>query len=512
MGCDFWIPPFFIKNSLQILMRISDKKQQQIGDIPISAIEIDVQSRDDIPAVLYGLQHIHNNNEVLNKIFAILEEDCTTESSRETGRPGMPLWNILVLGVLRLSLNIDYDRLMELANNHITIRQMLGHGGIFNADHHYALQTIKDNIGILSADTLCKINDIVVNSGHKFVGLQENSLLQGKADSYVFETNVDFPTDVKLSYDALRNAIRVIVILCAMFNLPGWREHKAIVYKIRRLGRRITTSKRSKPKSDKGKKTKQEHLQKAYGEYMKYAIKLIAKIETTLEAIPVTDFIAKPMIAEIKMFVDFAKLQNDQMFRRVMLGEKIPNNEKIFSVFEEYTEWISKGKAGVRVEFGVKVCILEDQYGFILHHRIMQNETDSGIAVDFIKDAQERFPTLRMCSFDKGFHSPSNQRDLAELLNLTVLPKKGKRNKFETDRECQEEFVKARYRHSAVESAINALEVHGLDRCPDRGLEHFNNYVALGILGRNLHQLGCKIRNKAREEVERENRKLQRAA
>jgi IS5 family transposase len=440
----------------------------------------------------------------------LLEEDCTTESSRKTGRIGMPLWNILVLGVLRLSLNIDYDRLMELANNHITIRQMLGHGGIFDTDHRYALQTIKDNIGMLNADTLCKINDIVVGSGHRFVGLQENSPLRGKADSYVFETNIDFPTDIKLSYDALRNAIRVIVVLCSMFNLPGWREHKAIVNKIRRLGRKVTTSRRSKLKSDKGKKIKQERLQKAYNEYIEYAIKQIAKIEATLDTIPVTDFIAKPMIAEIKMFVDFAKLQNEQMFRRVILGEKIPNNEKIFSVFEEYTEWISKGKAGVRVEFGVKVCILEDQYGFILHHRIMHNETDSGIAVDFIKDSQERFPALRMCSFDKGFHSPSNQRDLAELLDLTVLPKKGKRNKSETDREHQEEFVKARYQHSAVESAINALEVHGLDRCPDRGLEHFNNYVALGILGRNLHQLGCKIRNKAREEAE--NRKLQRAA
>ncbi len=493
-------------------MRITEKKQKQIGDIPISAIEIDMQSRDDIPAVLYGLQHIYNDKEVLHKIFDILEEDCTTERSRETGRPGMSLWNIFVLGVLRLSLNIDYDRLMELANNHITIRQMLGHGGIFDADHRYALQTIKDNVGMLGADVLCKINDIVVTSGHKFVGLHEDSPLQGKADSYVFETNVDFPTDIKLSYDALRNAIRVLVVLGAMFSFFGWREHKAIVNKIRRLGRKITVARRSKPKSDEGKKAKKERLQKAYSEYIEYAMKQIAKIESTLENLPVADLITKPMIAEIRMFVDFAKLQNDQMFRRVILDEKIPNNEKIFSVFEEHTEWISKGKAGVHVELGVKVCILEDQHGFILHHRIMQNEADSDIAVDFIKDTQERFPALRMCSFDKGFHSPSNQRDLAELLDLTVLPKKGKCNQSETEREHQEEFVKARHQHSAVESAINALEVHGLDRCPDRGLEHFNNYVALGILGRNLHQLGCKIRNKAREEAEKENRKLRRAA
>jgi len=470
-------------------MRITVKKQQHIGDIPIAEIEIDMQSRDDIPAILYGLQHIYNDKKVLNKIFSILEEYCTTEKSRETGRPGMPLWNVFVLGVLRLCLNIDYDRLMELANNHITIRQMLGHGGIWDTDHRYALQTIKDNIGLLNVEAICEISDIVVAAGHEFIGLPEDAPLRGKADSYVVETNVDFPTDIKLSYDALRNAIRLIVILCMMFNLPGWREHKAIINKMRRLGRKVTQSKRSKPKNDKGKKVKQDLLQKAYSEYIECAIKQITKIEAIIEALPVTDFIISPMIAEIKMFVGFARLQNDQMYRRVMLDEKIPNNEKIFSVFEEYTEWVSKGKAGVRVEFGVKVCILEDQYGFILHHRIMHNETDSGIAVDFIKDSQERFPALRMCSFDKGFHSPANQKNLTELLDLTVLPKKGKCNKSETERECQEDFIEARYQHSSVESAINALEVHGLDRCPDRGLEHFTNYIALGILGRNLHQL-----------------------
>ena len=257
-----------------------------------------MQSRDDIPAILYGLQHIYNDKKVLNKIFSILEEYCTTEKSRETGRPGMPLWNVFVLGVLRLCLNIDYDRLMELANNHITIRQMLGHGGIWDTDHRYALQTIKDNIGLLNVEAICEISDIVVAAGHEFIGLPEDAPLRGKADSYVVETNVDFPTDIKLSYDALHNAIRLIVILCMMFNLPGWKEHKAIINKMRRLGRKVTQSKRSKPKNDKGKKVKQDLLQKAYSEYIECAIKQIAKIEAIIEALPVTDFIISPMIAE----------------------------------------------------------------------------------------------------------------------------------------------------------------------------------------------------------------------
>ena len=66
--------------------------------------------------------------------------------------------------------------------------------------------------------------------------------------------------------------------------------------------------------------------------------------------------------------------QIDQIERRVLKGEVIPHEEKVSSIFEEHSEWISKGKAGVPVELGVRVCVLEDQYQFILHHRIMWSD------------------------------------------------------------------------------------------------------------------------------------------
>ena len=52
-------------------------------------------------------------------------------------------------------------------------------------------------------------------------------------------------------------------------------------------------------------------------------------------------------------------------------------------------------------------------------------------------------------------------------------------------------FVKARRAHSAVESAINGLEVHGLDVCPDHGIEGFKRYVALAVVARNIHRIGA---------------------
>jgi hypothetical protein len=190
----------------------------------------------------------------------------------------------------------------------------------------------------------------------------------------------------------------------------------------------------------------------------------------------------------IESFIIDAERQIDQIRRRVILGEVIPHEEKVFSNFEKQTEWISKVTAGVAVEFGLKVCILEDQHQFILHHQVMEKKTDDKVAVSMVQETLKRFPNLYSCSFDKGFHSPENQIELNKLLSYVALPKKGKLSKVSKEAEQTDEFIKARHAHSAVESAINALEVHGLDICLDRGIDGFIRYVALAVLTRNVHR------------------------
>ena len=207
-----------------------------------------------------------------------------------------------------------------------------------------------------------------------------------------------------------------------------------------------------------------------------------------------------------------AERQIDQIRRRVIKGEKIPHEEKVFSVFEEHTEWISKGKAGVPVELGLRVCVLEDTMGFILHHQVMEKQTDDKVAVSIIEETQARFPRLRLCSFDKGFYTPQNREALQERLEKVVLPKKGKWSKKDRKIETEEEFVAARKRHSSVESAINALEVHGLDRCPDHGIEGFKRYIALAIVARNIQKLGAILQQRARETAQRKARAHKQAA
>ena len=92
----------------------------------ISDIEFDLESRNEIPKLLIGLQHIHRSRQIREKVFGVPKR-IVPRKSHEPGRPGMDLWKILVLGTVRLTCNRDFDKAQEMANNHKTIRQMLGH-------------------------------------------------------------------------------------------------------------------------------------------------------------------------------------------------------------------------------------------------------------------------------------------------------------------------------------------------------------------------------------------------
>ena len=214
----------------------------------------------------------------------------------------------------------------------------------------------------------------------------------------------------------------------------------------------------------------------------------------------------------IKKYIEHAQRQFQQTYERVVEGKEIESSQKVYSIFEPDTEWVNKGKAGNKIELGIKVAIMEDQHQFILHHRIMRQEQDVNITIDMIKDTQINFPHLQGCSFDKGFYSAANLKEAQKLIDKVVMPKKGKLNQQEKIRESNAEFIQTRHQHSAVESAINCLEQHGLDRCPDKGQEGFDCYVAFAILSRNIQRIGEILQKKRRKQEVRKKAKLDRAA
>jgi len=483
--------------------------QMKIGEVDISKIEFDLRSRDEIPKLLMGLQGIFCNLEIRQKVFKVLMELIPDNVDPNNGRKGMDLWVILVLGTLRLSCNWDYDKLMEIANNHKKLRLMLGHTPIIDDEYEYALQTLKDNVSLFTPEALDKINQIVVQYGHEVIGKKPEEDLRASCDSFVLETDVHFPTDINLLFDAMRRAIVLIMTLCDNLTLPGWRKGDYNIKKVKKYFRKAQQLQRSTSKDPKRKAKREQLIIDAHLAYIKLCHYFIDRVRETIAFITSSDLLVHLKVQEIDKYIAHAERQIDQIRRRVVEGETIPHHEKVFSIFQEHTEWINKGKAGVSQELGLKVCVVKDQFCFILHYRVMQNETDDKVAVPIIIETKERFNELSSCSFDKGFHSPENQKELSEILNKVILPRKGKLSAINKEIENSEEFKQARHKHTAVESSINALENHGLDRCRDHGLDGFKRYVGLAILARNIQILGHILQQKQLKGLQKLEKKQQ---
>lgn len=308
----------------------------------------------------------------------------------------------------------------------------------------------------------------------------------------------------------MRKVISLTAEMCERQGLSDWRQQTYNINHVKRLMRRAQNKKRGRPKTDKQKEKKEAELVQAHQVYIKTAQVYLSKAGSTLENLEksgLMTFRDTILKGNIENFMGHAMRQIDQINRRMILKEKIPHDEKVFSIFEPHTEWISKGKAGVPVELGLRVCILEDHYQFILNHKVMEKQTDEQVAIEMIRETKTFVGDLNSCSFDKGFHSPKNQEVLSEELNLNVLPRKGRLSKQAQAIELTDIFIKARRQHSAVESAINALEVHGLDVCPDQGIEGFKRYVALAVVARNLQLIGATLKQQEKKREERRRKK-----
>lgn len=291
--------------------------------------------------------------------------------------------------------------------------------------------------------------------------------------------------------------------LCADTGLPGWRKLKSVSKEFKHKLKIITKAKRSRSQN------RDKRIAEAYASFLSYTDKYKDRIDISIEQLNLltNDILSHYKIDNIRGWIDQAEILISQIKRRVFEGKSIPHAEKIFSVFEPYTRWISKGKAGVPVELGLPVSIFKDQHGFILGYHVMKTENDVDVCVPFTQKVAMEFPALLSVSYDKGYWSPKNIEELSGIIEFPVLPKKGRLSSKDRERQQNPNFIKRRKAHPAVESAINGLEHSGLDRCPDRTLIGFERYVGLAALARNLQTLGSVILEKEKKKARRKKRK-----
>ncbi len=139
------------------------------------------------------------------------------------------------------------------------------------------------------------------------------------------------------------------------------------------------------------------------------------------------------LLEGLAYYQEMIKKHIDLIQRRLLKGETIPSAEKVFSIFEPHTEWISKGKANKKVELGHKILIATDQHHFILHHQVIQSEADAALTVPLADSLLCKYSNIESLSLDKGFYSKENKELLSLSIPQVVMPKKGKLNAVEKE-------------------------------------------------------------------------------
>lgn len=475
-------------------MRQRYSPQPDLQVIPIEKIQLPLKSRDELPPILAGLQWIWTHPTLKEAIFALLEAKFLA-GKKATGRPGMDLWQILVLGVVRLGLDADWDRLEDLANHHLLIRQMLGVPAVLWGQEakEFARQTLRDNVALVDAELLQEINRLVAAAGREVFAKKAGApaaALEVKVDTYVLETDVHFPTDLNLLWDAGRKCVD-LVEKCRDrlgYRLPGWRKAKDWRRRFKALERMSSKAVYG------GGANKERRVKAAARAYVNVGKELSAKISASLLGL-CDQAVEDAHWEALAYFHGMLDKHLDLVERRLIKEEKIAAAEKVFSLFEPHTEWIQKGKLRPNVELGHRLLIATDQHQLIQDYDVPVGGVDVDQSVAVADRLLGRYGpgSLASLSFDKGFTRAEDRELLSLYVPTVVMPKRGKKSQAEAAAESTKQFVALRRAHSAVESDINALEHHGLNRCLDVGLEGYTRYVGYGVLAYNLHVIGREL-------------------
>ena len=408
------------------------------------------------------------------------------------GRTGLTAEQVLRTFVLQRVKNWDLRELRERTADGYTLRIFTG---FFSAPvpRHDALHRAFLR---LTPDTLHAINDLVIRWAVA-QGLEDGQKL--RADTTVVETNVHYPTDSTLLWDGVRVLTRLVGRLRA--HLPALPVD--FVDRTRSARRRMQEIQRLTPKQ-----RQDQHVPKyralitmAAG-VAQNARAVVAAAETMPCPEPLAAAQCAALRAEISTYGDRTERVLAQARRRVLDGETVPNEEKIFSIFEPHTDLIKRGKAQKPVEFGHKVFLAESGRGLITDYRVLDgNPVDETQVAPALDRHHELFATpLGLCAMDRGFFSPrALQTCEAAGVVLECIPQRGgHKSPARTAYEKTRPFRAGQRFRAGIEGRISVLfRGRGMKRCLLHGRARFEVFVGAAVLANNLLILAELVQRRA---------------
>jgi len=408
-----------------------------------------------------------------------------------TGRNGItPSQTLRALILMRVK-NWDYRELRERINDGYTLR------GFTDFDSHRVPKHDAFNRAFhrLTPKTLEAVNQAVIQAAIE-LGVEDGKKL--RVDTTVVETNIHYPTDATLLWDSVRTITRLVEDLHQ--KLPQGVE--GFTNRTRSARRRMQEIERmSARERHEQQQPKYRELIRITGQVVLNARQAVEKAKATSGIDVVEGLVIDQLQKQIASYCDLGDRVIDQTRRRVIEGEQVPTNEKVYSIFETHTDLIKRGKARKPVEFGHKVFLAESAQGLITDYQVLEGNPADGVHVGPSLDRHQKTfqQAPELYAGDRGFHSAENQEKCEKAgVGHIGIPQRGGTKTAEREAfERSPQFKKSQRFRVGIEGRISVLiRGRGMRRCLAKGRERFEVLVGAAVLTNNLMRIAELLKDK----------------
>jgi len=413
-----------------------------------------------------------------------------------TGRNGIAPSQVLRSLVLMRVKNWDYRELQERINDGFTLRRFT------EFDSHPVPKHDAFNRAFirLTPETLRDVNQAVVEAAVQ-LGLEDGKTL--RVDTTVVESNIHYPTDATLLWDSVRTITRLIEELHE--KLPGGVQ--GFTNRTRSARRRMQAIQRMSAAE------RSQQQEPTYRELIRITEQVVNNARQVVEktkaaaagagAGPLAGLAIDSLRNEITGYCQLADRVIDQSRRRVLQGEKVPTEEKIYSIFEPHTDLIKRGKAQKPVEFGHKVFLAESAQGLISDYQVLDgNPADSTHVPSSLDRHKQTFGNPpELYASDRGFFSAENVQscEKAGVTQVSIPQRGGHKTAEQVALESSKAFKKGQRFRAGIEGRISVLfRGRGMKRCQFKGRQHFELLVGAAVLANNLLRIADLLKNNRR--------------
>ena len=437
------------------------------------------------------LQTIADFLDQYHELIAHIRADLLRGLKRpDSGREGLTPSQVLRCLVLMRIKNWDLRELRERIADGYVLRRFADFRGHESVPKHDAFSR---SFNRLTPQTMRKVNDFVVQAAVD-LGLEDGNQL--RVDSTVVQTNIHYPTDSTLLWDVVRVLTRLVHRL---FEALG-RTMSRFSNRTRAVRRRMQEILRMSPQQRHAQQTrKYRQLVALAAEVVTAARFVLARTEKQRTADPLQQARIRGLRQEIEHFCQLGDRALDQTRRRVFDGETVPAGEKIYSIFEDHTDLIKRGKVETPVEFGHKVLLAESTQGLITYYQVLNgNPPDEQYLQPVLENHRENFGHVpQSLGADRGFFSEQNLKTCKKTgVKMASIPQRGgQKTPQRRAYEKSAAFKKMQRFRAGIEGRISVLfRGRGMKRCCNRGRMRFEVFVGGAVLANNLLRIADLIR------------------